>query len=69
MSMAERAKTADLLNRITDNRSVLVVEHDMKFVEDIADRVTVMHQGAKLAEGSMSDIQANPKVVEVYLGQ
>jgi len=69
MSMAERAKTADLLNRITDNRSVLVVEHDMKFVEDIADRVTVMHQGAKLAEGSMSDIQANPQVVEVYLGQ
>ncbi len=68
MSALERVKTAELLSRITENRSVLVVEHDMKFVEDIADRVTVMHQGAKLAEGSMADVQANPRVVEVYLG-
>ncbi|MFK7892597.1 MAG: urea ABC transporter ATP-binding protein UrtD [Granulosicoccus sp.] len=53
MSISEREKTAVLLNRITKNRSVLVVEHDMKFVEDIAHKVTVLHQGKILAEGDM----------------
>jgi urea transport system ATP-binding protein len=46
----------------------VVIEHDMKFVESIAHRVTVLHQGKVLAEGDMETIQANPKVKEVYLG-
>jgi urea transport system ATP-binding protein len=68
MSVAERKQTAELLNRITKNRSVIVIEHDMQFVEDIAHRVTVMHQGKTLSEGSMDRVKNDPKVVEVYLG-
>jgi urea transport system ATP-binding protein len=68
MSISERVKTAELLNTITKNRSVIVIEHDMKFVESIARHVTVLHQGKVLAEGDMETIQANPKVKEVYLG-
>ncbi|WP_372396390.1 urea ABC transporter ATP-binding protein UrtD [Azospirillum sp. HJ39] len=68
MSVNERRKTAELLNRIIQNRSVLVIEHDMKFVEDIAHRVTVLHQGKILSEGSMERVKNDPKVVEVYLG-
>ncbi|RYC29056.1 urea ABC transporter ATP-binding protein UrtD [Lichenibacterium minor] len=68
MSVSERVKTAELLHRIIRDRSVIVIEHDMKFVEDIARKVTVLHQGRILAEGPMSDVKANPKVVEVYLG-
>jgi urea transport system ATP-binding protein len=68
MSVSERRKTAELLKEIIKNRSVIVIEHDMKFVESIAHRVTVLHQGRVLAEGPMEAIQANPKVKEVYLG-
>jgi urea transport system ATP-binding protein len=68
MSISERVKTAELLNTITKNRSMIVIEHDMKFVESIAHRVTVLHQGKVLAEGDMDAIQADPKVKEVYLG-
>ncbi len=68
MSVAERKQTAELLNRITKGRAVLVVEHDMQFVEDIAHRVTVMHQGKTLSEGSMDRVKNDPKVIEVYLG-
>src|ERR1700745_2709294 len=68
MSVSERAKTAELLNRIIKDRSVLVIEHDMKFVEDIAHRVTVLHQGQILSEGSMEHVKKDPKVIEVYLG-
>jgi len=68
MSVSERKQTAELLNRITQDRSVLVVEHDMQFVEDIADRVTVLHQGKLLSEGSMEKVKNDPKVIEVYLG-
>ncbi|MGA1858243.1 urea ABC transporter ATP-binding protein UrtD [Azospirillum sp. 11R-A] len=68
MSVNERKKTAELLNKIIQNRSVLVIEHDMKFVEDIAHRVTVLHQGKILSEGSMERVKNDPKVVEVYLG-
>jgi urea transport system ATP-binding protein len=68
MSVSERSKTAELLNRIIKDRSVLVIEHDMKFVEDIAHKVTVLHQGQVLAEGSMNAVKNNPKVIEVYLG-
>ncbi|MFW2589993.1 urea ABC transporter ATP-binding protein UrtD [Sagittula sp. SSi028] len=68
MSVAERKKTAELLNRIIADRSVIVIEHDMGFVADIATRVTVLHQGKVLSEGSMDHVQNDPKVVEVYLG-
>jgi len=68
MSVSERQKTAELLRRIIKDRSVIVIEHDMKFVEDIADRVTVLHQGKVISEGSMARVKADPKVVEVYLG-
>ena len=68
MSVAERKKTAELLRKITKDRSVIVIEHDMNFVADIANRVTVMHQGKLLSEGSMNHVQNDPKVVEVYLG-
>ncbi len=69
MSIAERKKTAQLLHRIIEDRSVIVIEHDMGFVEDIASRVTVLHQGKILSEGPMDRIKTDPKVVEVYLGQ
>lgn len=68
MSVSERVKTAELLNKIIKGRSVLVIEHDMKFVEDIAHKVTVLHQGKVLSEGSMEWVKNDPKVVEVYLG-
>ena len=47
---------------------MLVIEHDMKFVEDIAHKVTVLHQGRILSEGPMEKVKADPKVIEVYLG-
>ncbi|MFK7868343.1 MAG: urea ABC transporter ATP-binding protein UrtD [Roseobacter sp.] len=68
MSVAERKKTAELLNKIIADRSVIVIEHDMGFVADIATRVTVLHQGKTLSEGSMERVQNDPKVIEVYLG-
>lgn len=68
MSVSERLKTAELLNRIIADRSVIVIEHDMKFVEDIARKVTVLHQGKILSEGTMAQVKSDPKVVEVYLG-
>jgi urea transport system ATP-binding protein len=68
MSVSERARTAELLNRIIKDRSVLVIEHDMKFVEDIAHKVTVLHQGQILSEGTMEKVKSDPKVIEVYLG-
>ena len=68
MSVSERVKTAELLNRIIKDRSVLVIEHDMKFVEDIAHKVTVLHQGQILSEGTMDNVKNDPKVIEVYLG-
>ena len=68
MSVSEREKTAELLNKISHGRSVIVIEHDMEFVKRIADKVTVLHQGKVLAEGNMDTVQNNPKVIEVYLG-
>jgi urea transport system ATP-binding protein len=68
MSVHEREKTAELLLRLAQGRAVVVVEHDMDFVKQIADRVTVLHQGRLLAEGRMDAIQKDPKVIEVYLG-
>jgi urea transport system ATP-binding protein len=68
MSVGERKKTAELLHQIIRDRSVIVIEHDMKFVEDIAHKVIVLHQGRIISEGSMAHVKADPKVVEVYLG-
>jgi urea transport system ATP-binding protein len=68
MSVKEREQTAALLNRICKGRSVIVIEHDMEFVKSIAHKVTVLHQGKILAEGSMESVQSNEKVIEVYLG-
>ena len=68
MSAKERDQTAELLNKISRNRSVLVIEHDMEFVKKIAHKVTVLHQGKILAEGSMDRVQEDEKVIEVYLG-
>ncbi len=68
MTVNERERTAELLNRISKNRSVIVIEHDMEFVRKIAHTVTVLHQGKVLAEGSMDAVQRDEKVIEVYLG-
>jgi urea transport system ATP-binding protein len=68
MSVREREATAKLIKKISGQRSVIVIEHDMEFVKEIADRVTVMHLGKILAEGSMEHVQADPKVIEVYIG-
>ncbi|SDP81146.1 urea transport system ATP-binding protein [Ralstonia sp. 25mfcol4.1] len=68
MSVRERELTADLLKRISKGRAVIVIEHDMDFVQQIADKVTVMHQGRILAEGSMAQVQNDPRVIDVYLG-
>ena len=65
----EMDKTAELLQQLAGEHTVVVVEHDIDFVRSIASDVTVLHQGRVLAEGSMEQVQANPEVVEVYLGE
>lgn len=69
MTHQEMDKTAELLHRLAGEHSVVVVEHDMDFVRSIASNVTVLHQGSVLAEGTMDQVQANPEVVSVYLGE
>ena len=68
MSVSEREQTAQLLGRISQGRSVMVIEHDMEFVKSIAHKVTVLHQGKIIAAGSMEKVQNDPKVIDVYLG-
>jgi urea transport system ATP-binding protein len=68
MTHAETERTAELLVSLAGERTVVVVEHDMDFVRNIAKRVTVLHEGSVLAEGSLDEVQQNQKVVEVYLG-
>jgi urea transport system ATP-binding protein len=68
MSAREREQTADLLKRIAKGRSMVVIEHDMAFVKMIAQKVTVLHQGKMLAEGTMEQVQADERVIHVYLG-
>ncbi len=65
----ETARTGELLVDIARDRSVLVIEHDMEFVRQIARTVTVLHQGAVLCEGPREQVQSDPRVLEVYLGQ
>jgi urea transport system ATP-binding protein len=64
----ETEKVGDLLLTLAENHSIMVIEHDMEFVRQIARQVTVLHQGAVLCEGTMDEVQNNPKVIEVYLG-
>ncbi len=68
MNHFEMEHTAVLLNRLAGERTVVVVEHDMEFVRQIARKVTVLHEGSVLAEGTMEKIQGDPRVIEVYLG-
>ncbi|MCT8971545.1 urea ABC transporter ATP-binding protein UrtD [Microbaculum marinisediminis] len=69
MTDAETEQTAILLKEIAKTKSVVVVEHDMAFVRDLGVKVTVLHEGSVLAEGSLDHVSANPRVVEVYLGR
>jgi len=69
MTDEETAETARLLKEIAKTHSVVVVEHDMTFVRDLGVKVTVLHEGSVLAEGSLEHVSADPKVIEVYLGR
>ena len=69
MTDAETEFTAELFKSLVPQHSLMVVEHDMGFVGSIADHVTVLHQGSVLAEGSLDSVQANERVIEVYLGR
>ena len=69
MSSAEREHTTDLLVRAAKTRAVVVVEHDMEFVRRLNCKVTVLHQGSVLAEGSLDHVTKNQDVVDVYLGR
>ncbi|MBN9281074.1 MAG: ABC transporter ATP-binding protein, partial [Hyphomicrobium denitrificans] len=64
----ETMKTSKIFNALKGDHTLIVVEHDMSFVREIADVITVMHQGKWLAEGGIEDIEKNPVVREVYLG-
>ncbi len=69
MTDDETAATAALLKRIAKEQAVVVVEHDMSFVRELGVKVTVLHEGSVLAEGSLDHVSADPRVVEVYLGR
>lgn len=69
MTDAETMATAGLLREINKTRSVVVVEHDMDFVRALGVPVTVLHEGCVLADGTLDDVSANPRVIEVYLGR
>jgi len=69
MTDAETEYSAELFRTLAGKHSLMVVEHDMGFVETVADHVTVLHQGRVLAEGSLREVQANEQVIEVYLGR
>ena len=69
MTDEETAKTGDLLMSLAGKHSIVVIEHDMTFVRQIARKVTVLHQGSVLCEGSVDEVQNNEKVIEVYLGR
>jgi urea transport system ATP-binding protein len=69
MTDEETVKTGELLLRLAGKHSIIVIEHDMTFVRQIARKVTVLHQGTVLCEGTVEEVQNNEKVVEVYLGR
>ncbi|WP_138468840.1 urea ABC transporter ATP-binding protein UrtD [Poseidonocella sp. HB161398] len=69
MTQGETAKTAEIINRLKGRHTLLVVEHDMAFVRDIAERITVLHLGRVLAEGNVAFIENHPEVKAAYLGK
>ena len=69
MTDQETEKTGELLESLTKNHSVIVIEHDMEFVRQIAETVTVLHEGTVLCEGPMETIKDDPRVIEIYLGR
>ncbi|UXD86062.1 urea ABC transporter ATP-binding protein UrtD [Thalassolituus hydrocarboniclasticus] len=69
MTDEETMKTAELFKRLAQKHSLMVVEHDMDFIEALDCKVTVLHEGHVLAEGSLATVKANPQVIEVYLGR
>ncbi len=69
MTDEETERTAELIQELAGNHSIVVVEHDMDFVASIANKVTVLHEGSVLAEGSMDQVQRDERVIEVYLGR
>ncbi|MBT9290252.1 urea ABC transporter ATP-binding protein UrtD [Prosthecodimorpha staleyi] len=69
MTDAETMETAHLLRKINETKSVVVVEHDMHFVRELGVKVTVLHEGAVLSEGSIDHVANDPRVIEVYLGR
>ncbi|WP_420012909.1 urea ABC transporter ATP-binding protein UrtD [Tateyamaria sp.] len=69
MTVEEREKTTDILRRAAETRAVVVVEHDMEFVRRLGCKVTVLHEGSVLAEGSLDHVTSNKTVVDVYLGR
>jgi urea transport system ATP-binding protein len=69
MTDAETQQTAELLKRINRDHTVVVVEHDMAFVRELGVKVTVLHEGSVIAEGSIDQVSSNERVIEVYLGR
>jgi len=69
MTLEERNKTVELLRKAAETRAVVVVEHDMDFVRKLDCRVTVLHEGSVLAEGSLDHVTQNQEVIDVYLGR
>ena len=65
----ETNKTAELIKSLAGEHTVVVIEHDMEFIRDLGAPVTVLHQGQKLTEGTLEQVKADPKVIQVYLGQ
>jgi urea transport system ATP-binding protein len=69
MTDRETEDTAALIRDLAQDRTIIVVEHDMAFVRSLGARVTVLHEGSVLAEGSVEHVQNHPRVIEVYLGR
>jgi len=69
MTDAETRQTAELLKEINRDKTVIVVEHDMTFVRELGVKVTCLHEGSAIAEGSIDQVSANERVIEVYLGR
>ena len=69
MTSNERRQTVEILKKLSADKSVIVVEHDMEFVKDLECEVTVLHEGSILSEGSIEHVASNNEVIEVYLGR